>query len=159
MEVIINLIVSIKLQKLSLFEDSELLKVYDVSISKYGIGNQQDSFCTPLGKHEISEKMGAEAPLKGVLRWGKYTGEIAENIFGAEGDLITTRALRLKGFEPELNLGAGIDSEERGIWIHGTAQESKIGTPASHGCIRMKNVDMLELFDLVRVGDEVDIII
>ena len=97
--------------------------------------------------------------LNGILICGKFTGEIAKNIFDAEDDFITTRAICLRGLEPGINLGVNIDSEERGIWIHGTAQEKFIGTPASHGCIRMRNSDVIELFNLVKIGDIVDIVL
>ena len=151
------IIVEISTQTLLLFIDDKLIRKFLISSSKYGIGNKENSFKTPLGKHIICEKMGKDSPVNGVLIGGKFSGEIAKNIIDAEDDLITTRAIRLRGLEAGINSGENIDSEKRGIWIHGTAQEKFIGTPASHGCIRMKNSDVIELFNLVKLGDIVEI--
>ena len=154
-----RIIVEISSQALLLFIDEKLIRKFSISSSKYGVGNEKDSLKTPLGKHIICQKMGDDSILNGILICGKFTGEIAKNIFDAEDDFITTRAICLRGLEPGINLGVNIDSEERGIWIHGTAQEKFIGTPASHGCIRMRNSDVIELFNLVKIEDIVDIVL
>ncbi|OQY49946.1 MAG: hypothetical protein B6247_22475 [Candidatus Parabeggiatoa sp. nov. 2] len=117
--------------------DQEQVKTYPVSTSKYGIGNRAGSDKTPLGQAR------------------RATGRIAEmNVKGA-GDLVTTRIMWLKGLEPGKNRGRGIDSHKRYIYIHGTAEENKIGQPASHGCVRMYNSDVIDLFDRVPEGTKV----
>jgi len=152
-----RLLVELSSQTLTLWVDGKKSRTFAISSSKYGIGNWQDSYQTPWGKHIICQKMGDTAPLNGILHGGKFLGELAENVLDIEEDLITTRALRLRGCEVGVNSQGEVDSEKRGIWIHGTAQESKIGVAASHGCIRLKNKEMLELFDLVEVGCVVEI--
>ncbi|MFO7896376.1 MAG: L,D-transpeptidase [Candidatus Cloacimonadales bacterium] len=152
------IVVELKSQTLTLFGAEKVKKQYPISSSKYGIGNRRNSYQTPLGQHFVCEKMGENAPLNGILRAGKYQGEVAENVSDVQADLITTRVLRLRGLQTGINLGGEVDSERRGIWIHGTAQESRIGSAASHGCIRLRNSDMLELYNLVEIGSRVEII-
>lgn len=153
-----SIVIDLKKQNLHLFDSGLLLKTYQISSSKYGIGNLIDSNKTPLGRHIISEKMGGNSPLYGILKSGEFTGELAEEFLANTMDLITTRAIRLKGSEIQVNLGGKIDSERRGIWIHGTAAEKLIGTPSSHGCIRMKNSDVIDLFDQIEVGCDLNIV-
>ncbi|MBN1948407.1 MAG: L,D-transpeptidase [Candidatus Cloacimonetes bacterium] len=131
---------------------------FPVSTSKYGIGNKAGSNQTPAGKHAIFEKIGQNVPLYGLFRGKEFTGIICSpDTNSSSEDLITTRILVLDGLEPGVNRGKGIDSRQRGIWIHGTIEEYKIGRPASHGCIRMNNLDIIELFDLVECGTTVEI--
>ncbi|MEM9676158.1 MAG: L,D-transpeptidase [Bacteroidota bacterium] len=147
--------VSIAEQKLYLVEDGQTLKQYPVSTSAYGIGSEAGSNKTPLGKHKVISKFGADAPLGTIFRSRINTGRVA-TIYTDETDLeeddVTTRILRLTGLEPGKNKGPGVDSFSRYIYIHGTPEEGLIGQPASHGCIRMKNADVVELFDLVDEG-------
>jgi len=136
---------------------NEEKKVYPVSTSKYGIGSQAGSNKTPLGQHRIEKKFGEGAPEGMIFKARRSTGKIAEmNVPGA-GDLVTTRIMWLKGLEPGRNSGRGIDSYKRYIYIHGTAEEEKIGKRASHGCIRMYNRDVIDLFERVTEGVEVKI--
>lgn len=139
-------------QRLYLFDGARVIKTYPVSTSKNGTGNQEGSYQTPLGRHVIVKKIGKNARLNTIFIDRKDTGRVAEIDFsqkGASGDLITSRILWLGGLEPGLNRGSGIDSYKRFIYIHGTANEGLIGQPASNGCVRMKNEDVAELFDLV----------
>ena len=150
-----RIIISIADQKLYLYKNAKLIRTYRVSTSKYGIGNKNNSFKTPLGRHMISSKIGRKAHLGSIFRNRRNTKKIAKIGSDFDKDLITTRILRLQGLEPTENKGKGIDTFYRCIYIHGTAEEHLIGKPASHGCIRMKNRDIIELFDLVPMGTRV----
>jgi len=110
-----------------------------------------------LGIHNIISKIGKNAKIREIFISGRRTGEIAKKDKKCRRDLITTRILRLQGLERGINKGRGIDSYKRCIYIHGTAEEHLIGKPASHGCIRMKNKDIVELFNLVKRGTLVHI--
>ena len=157
--------VDVSKQKLFLFENvpfenPKLIKMYPVSTSKYGVGNERDSMKTPLGTHFIAEKIGDGAKIGTIFELCENTGGIAEIYTDAtdiQEDLITTRILWLKGIVPGVNEGEGVDSYNRHIYIHGTPEEGLIGTPASNGCIRMKNKDIIELFDSIPEGTLVGI--
>lgn len=145
--------IDVSKQKLFLFENGKLIRIYPVSTSKYGIGNEKNSRKTPLGTHFIAEKIGEGTNLGTIFESRENTGKIAEihtDNTDTQEDFITTRILWLKGME--LGVGEGINSYNRYIYIHGTPEEGLIGTPTSHGCIRMKNKDIIELFDLVSQG-------
>lgn len=153
--------VDISDQSLELIVDGRVEKTWPVSTSKYGIGNRAGSNKTPLGRHIISRKFGDDAPFGMIFKARKSTGQIAPihaDSVDVPEDFITTRILRLKGLEPGVNQGRGIDSYDRFIYIHGTPEEGLIGRPASHGCIRMKNEDVIELFDMASEGTFVQII-
>jgi hypothetical protein len=141
-------------QKLAFFQQGDLQKEYRISTSKYGIGNQVNSYKTPLGKHMVINKIGKGVPLGGIFSKGKFTGETCYDSPTSNKDLITSRILILEGLEPGINS----NSRQRNIWVHGTQQEELIGSPASHGCIRLKNADMIELFDRVDVGTILEIV-
>ncbi|UCG92876.1 MAG: L,D-transpeptidase [candidate division WOR-3 bacterium] len=154
------IVVSVSQQRLYLIKRKEIIKNYPVSTSRYGIGNRDGSYKTPLGVHRISSRIGKDAHIGEIFQSRKRTHRIARisaATTGKEEDVITTRILRLEGREPGINKGKGIDSYERCIYIHGTAAEHLIGKPASHGCIRMRNKDIVELFDLVKRGTLVEI--
>ncbi len=151
------IIVDISRQRLYLKKGKRILKSYPVSTSRYGVGNRDGSFKTPLGRHIVVSKIGRNARFGEILRNRRRTGKIARIGRDSAGDLITTRILRLKGTEPGVNAGKGIDTFQRCIYIHGTAEEHKIGRTASHGCIRMKNKDIIELFRIIKRGTLVDI--
>lgn len=156
------IIVEISEQKLYLYDGEQeradkLVIDYPVSTSKYGIGSQARSNKTPLGRHRIEKKVGHSAPKGTIFKGRQNTGRIALMNRKGAGDVITSRILWLKGLEPGLNAGPGIDSYKRYIYIHGTAEENKIGRPASHGCVRMYNKDVIDLFDRVPEGTLVDI--
>lgn len=143
--------VDVPSQRMMIAEDGKVLREYVVSTSKYGVGNREGSFQTPPGIHCIVEKIGYGAPLKRIFKDRLDTGIDWHQ--GLSGDnMILTRILRLRGLEEGVNKGSGIDSYERYIYIHGTNKEEKIGTPFSHGCICMKNDDIIDLFDSVEEG-------
>ena len=143
-------------QRLLLIENREVKREYRISSSKYGIGNKAGSNKTPLGMHRVVSKLGRNACLGAIFKQRRNTGKIAR-INKDSGDLITTRILRLEGLENGVNRGKGIDSFQRCIYIHGTPEEKMIGKPASHGCIRMKNRDIIKLFNLVKRDTLVEI--
>ena len=155
--------ISIKNNTLDLFEDKELKKQYAVSTSRNGTGNEYGKEQTPLGRHRICEKIGKDVPVGGIFKERCFKSEISP-IYKKKSECIeelpciTTRVLWLEGLDKGLNAGEGIGSYERKIYIHGTPYEYEIGKPASLGCIRMKNQDIVEFFDVVAVGDEIKII-
>ncbi len=139
-------------------KDGVVEKSYPISTAKKGIGNISGSNKTPLGVHVIKEKVGKKVPLGGIIKKLVYTGKKATIHTDAtyrETDLLTTRVLTLAGTEKGINKGGNVDSYNRGIMIHGTPEEGLIGTPTSHGCIRMRNKDIIELFNLVTPGTKV----
>ena len=157
-----QLIISIQQQKLYLYQKGLCTQQYPVSTSKYGQGQQSGSYQTPIGVHCISEKIGAGAPINSIFKARQLTGQCAvintskvdsEN----QPDVITSRIMWLKGIEPGLNAGGVVDSKQRYIYIHGTADEAQIGTPASIGCIRMLNKDVINLFEQANEGTLVNI--
>lgn len=130
------------------------VQYYSISTSRYGLGQQEGSLQTPLGIHKIAQKIGGHEPLGRVFRGRVPTTEMClPDDFDAEADVITSRILWLEGLQPGLNRGGDVDSYARYIYIHGTADEAHIGQPASIGCIRMKNSDVIDLFDCVEPGD------
>ena len=151
----INLRINISNQMLYVNAGDKIKKSYEVSTSKYGVGNRAGSNKTPLGLHRIAGKFGRNARIGAMFKKRRLTGEVTKVVVG--GDLITTRILRLEGLERGVNKGKGVDSFQRFIYIHGTPEEKLIGKPASHGCIRMKNRDIVELFNLVKRGTLVKI--
>lgn len=150
-----TLLVDIRSQRLLLVEKGKIAREYPVSTSRYGIGSQQGSNKTPTGAHRIARKIGSGAAPLTIFKGRKNTGRIAavESRPRSTGDdFVTTRILWLKGLEPGQNLGDGVDSYNRYIYIHGTHEEGLIGQPASHGCIRMRNDDVIDLYDRVSRG-------
>lgn len=153
-------VVVVSQQQLYLIKGGEVVRTYPVSTSKAGTGNRSGSNRTPLGTHRICAKIGAGAEMGAIFRGRRNTGEkavIYEDDTDLETDEVTTRILRLEGMEEGINKGDGIDSYERFIYVHGTPEEGLIGTPSSHGCIRMKNVEIIALFDIVSEGTLVEI--
>ena len=152
------LFVSIRLQKLFHIENNSIIGEYPISSAKKGVGNQKNSDKTPLGLHSIKEKHGAETPLNGKMIGRIFYGHIAtiySDTTSSKTDDITSRILWLSGGEKGVNKGENIDSYQRYIYIHGTSEEGKIGTPASHGCIRMTNKDIIKVFSLVKLNTKV----
>jgi lipoprotein-anchoring transpeptidase ErfK/SrfK len=138
-------------QSLSVVENGSAARKYPVSTSRYGVGNVENSLKTPPGVHRVVEKYGHGAPPGRVFRDRLDTGETWT--IGKSGDnLVLTRILRLQGLEDGVNRGPGIDSYDRYIYIHGTNNETAVGSPASHGCVCMTNADVVELFDAVPEG-------
>ncbi|MCK5876937.1 MAG: L,D-transpeptidase [Candidatus Marithrix sp.] len=150
--------VNIAEQKLYLYkENHELVKIYEISTSKFGEGSTANSGKTPLGLHHIENKIGADAQEGVIFKARQNTGKLAK-INNETKDLVTTRIMWLKGLEKGKNSGKGIDSYKRYIYIHGTAAENKIGQQASHGCVRMLNSEVIELFNLVKEKTLVNIV-
>lgn len=132
----------------------KVIQYYPVSTSKYGLGQQLGSFKTPKGIHKIAQKIGDNEPVGRVFKSRVATENIclAEEYSGKE-DVITSRILWLQGMQAGYNCEGEVDTFNRYIYIHGTADESHIGQPASIGCIRMKNLDVIKLFEQVAVND------
>ncbi len=147
----VSLRVDVPRQTLEMVRNGETLATYPVSTSKFGLGTEPGSFRTPTGRFAVCEKIGHGAPEGAVFRSRLPTGEIAAP--GGEEDLILTRILWLEGLDDD-NRG----TRDRYIYIHGTNQESLIGQPASHGCIRMKNADIVRLFEEVPTDASVEIL-
>lgn len=145
--------VSIPEQRLWLLDDAGvLLRVYPVSTALNGAGEDAGSGCTPRGRHVVRARIGADAPPNTVFVGRRPTGELWTPELAAANpgrDWILTRILWLSGCEPGINRLGNVDSMRRYIYIHGTPDSEPMGTPRSHGCIRMRNADLIALFDLV----------
>lgn len=142
-------VVSVRDQKMAVMRHGRVVKTYPVSTSKFGLGDKKGSCRTPLGAHRIASKIGSGQPKGMVFKSRKPTGEcVAPNSPGR--DPIVTRIMWLEGLEPRNR-----NAHSRLIYIHGTAEERTIGTPASYGCVRMKSNDVYEAFNLLRTGDPV----
>lgn len=154
--------ISIPHQVLTLFDDFGGMKArYPVSTAANGAGCLKNSGCTPLGHHIVRAKIGAGMPLNTVFVGRRPTGEILTPDLAAqfpERDWILTRILWLSGTEIGNNRLGDVDTMQRYIYIHGTPDTEPMGQPRSHGCVRMRNQDVLELFDLVDVGTPVVIV-
>ncbi|WP_249274150.1 L,D-transpeptidase [Parachlamydia sp. AcF125] len=153
------IVVDVTSQKLFLFKDHKIVASYPVSTAAKGTGQEANSYKTPLGVHRIAEKIGTHAPLNAIFIERVNTGKIWTPFAKAKqgADLVLTRILWLEGLEKGFNKGKGkrgenVDSFQRYIYIHGTNAEGLIGTPASKGCIRMKNEDLLSLFAFIDPG-------
>jgi len=149
------LFVSIKEQKLYHIKNDKIIKEYVISSSAYGIGSEAGSNKTPLGLHKIKQKYGEKTPINGRMVGRVFYGEIATiytDNSKSKTDDITSRIFWLEGLEKGKNKGKGIDSYKRYIYIHGTSEEGRLGSPASHGCIRMKNKEVIDLYSLIEVG-------
>lgn len=133
--------------------DEENNRSYRISTAENGMGNRIDSFKTPFGIHRIRKKIGGGQPRGMVFESREPCGRIARNLDNRDKDEITSRILWLDGLEEGVNQGGAYDTYERYIYIHGTSDEKRIGQPVSAGCIRMKNDDVIELFDEVLVND------
>jgi lipoprotein-anchoring transpeptidase ErfK/SrfK len=152
--------ISIARQELVLLDGGTPARRWPVSTARNGAGERKGSGCTPRGRHRIRLRIGAGCPLHTVFVARRPTGEIwtpALERRYPERDWILTRILWLSGTEPGFNRGGDRDTLRRYIYIHGTADEARIGQPVSHGCIRMKNRDVQELFDLVTNGTPVHV--
>ncbi|MDC3103853.1 L,D-transpeptidase [Flavobacteriales bacterium] len=152
------LFVNVKEQKIYHIFENTIVKEYLVSTAKKGVGNQKNSNMTPHGLHYIKEKYGGKTPQNGRMIGRVFYGQIAtiySDSTSSKTDDITSRILWLSGIEKDINKGGNVDSYNRYIYIHGTSEEGKIGTPASHGCIRMLNTDVIELYDKIKIGTKV----
>lgn len=151
------LAVRISTATLQFFRRGELVTSYAISTSLRPPSNVKGSLGTPRGLHEIAERIGAEQPsgmvFKSRVPTGRHFSELPEAT--SETNLITTRILWLRGLEPGVNQGGEVDTYNRYVYIHGTNHEARIGEPMSAGCVLMRNLDIIELYDQVRAGDQV----
>lgn len=141
-------------------ENGKTLTRYAVSSAARGLGEQAGSLCTPRGLHYVRAKIGGGLPMNAVLVGRRPTGEIYGPDLAARDpgrDWILTRILWLCGREPGFNRLGRVDTMRRYIYIHGSPDEVPMGVPGSHGCIRMRNADVIDLFDRVEVGVPVEI--
>ena len=146
-----RLLVHVPSQTLDLIENDELVRRYVVSTSSFGLGTEPGSNKTPTGNFRVAEKIGDDAPPGEIFISRAPTGQ-----FGADDDPqdhVQTRILWLEGLDPD-----NANTRERYIYIHGTNAESLLGTPASHGCIRMNNLDIIDLYNRVPPGTSVEIL-
>ena len=153
--------INIGKQELDLFNDNgSLLRRYRISSAKNGVGERNGSYCTPRGRHIVRAKVGSNQPVNAVFVERRPTGEVyspelARRFPGR--DWILTRILWLSGCEPGYNRLGEVDTMRRAIYIHGSPDSAEMGKPGSHGCIRMRNQDIAELFDLVPIRTLVEI--
>ncbi|HRK17120.1 MAG TPA: L,D-transpeptidase family protein, partial [Prosthecobacter sp.] len=144
-----EVVVSVKDQKMGIYDQGKLKKQFVISTSKFGVGDQPNSYRTPLGKHEVIAKIGHGLPTGAVLKSRHWNGEVLKP--NAPGrDPIVSRILWLRGLEKDNR-----NAMRRYIYIHGTTEESRLGTPASYGCIRMGMKDVVEAFNEVGIGAKV----
>ena len=150
-------------QLLYLIINNSVNSTYNISTSKYGLGNKNESFQTPVGVHYIAKKIGDNVAKNTIFKGRKIFldnltindldkleySKIKQKYFKDNEDIITSRIMWLKGHEKGVNQGGNVDSYSRYIYIHGTIHENLIGTEASHGCIRMNNNDVIDLYDKV----------
>jgi lipoprotein-anchoring transpeptidase ErfK/SrfK len=147
-----QIVVSTREQKLALLDRGDVVAIYPVSTSKFGLGDWRGSRFTPLGKMQIAQKIGDNAPSGAVFKDRRRTGEIVAADSPGR-DPIVTRILWLRGLEAQ-----NANAFSRDIYIHGTPEERLIGTPASYGCIRMRSSDIVQLYDIVGTGAAVTIV-
>lgn len=150
--------ISLTAQRLAGYAGGRLVCEFPVSTALSGAGETEGSGCTPRGRHRVRARIGAGQPLGAVFIGRRPTGEIwtpALNAQHPQRDWILSRILWLCGEEPGFNRGGGCDSQRRYIYIHGTPDDQPMGVPLSHGCVRMRNEDVLELFDLTPAGCQV----
>ena len=149
-------------QCLELFgTDGACIRRYAVSTGERGAGERSGSLCTPRGRHRIRARIGAGAPAGAVFRGRRPTGEVWSREFAAAHpgrDWILSRILWLCGEEPGRNRGGEVDTMQRYIYLHGTGDDQPMGVARSHGCVRMRNRDIIELFELVPAGTVVEIV-
>lgn len=153
--------IEISSQRLFLKENGQIIRSYPVSSSSFGEGQIENSFKTPYGKHKIKTKIGTNVNKNNFFISRQHISQSANIIhepIDSEDDFITSRIMWLEGEEEGFNRGGSVDSFKRYIYIHGTHEEGLIGQKASHGCIRMLNHDVIELFELVSEGTVVNIL-
>jgi L,D-transpeptidase YbiS len=146
-----SIVVDVAAQSLRVLEGRTTLATFPVSTSKYGLGFEEGSFKTPTGRFRIAQRIGTGAPPWTIFRARRNTERTAGP--GGDEDLVLTRILTLDGLQKR-----NANSLQRFIYIHGTNQEHLIGTPASHGCVRLRNADMIALHDMVSAGTPVRIV-
>ncbi|MGH8670722.1 MAG: L,D-transpeptidase family protein [Burkholderiales bacterium] len=148
-------------QKLSIIEDGRIVKEYPVSTAKNGAGEKSGSYCTPRGRHVIRAKIGAGQPVNAVFVNRRPSGEIYTPELGMRfggRDWMLTRILWLSGCEPGFNRLGDVDTMRRFIYIHGSPDHGVMEIAGSRGCIRMRNADVMDLFDRIEPGTGLDIV-
>jgi len=153
--------IEISSQRLFLKENGQIIRSYPVSSSSFGEGQVENSLKTPYGKHKIKTKIGTNVNKNNFFISRQHISQsvnIIHEPIDSEDDFITSRIMWLEGEEEGFNRGGSVDSFKRYIYIHGTHEEGLIGQKASHGCIRMLNHDVIELFELVSEGTVVNIL-
>lgn len=156
-----SVLIDVSAQTLAVKTDVAVLRQYSISTALNGVGEGKGSECTPLGRHYIRAKIGGDSPVDAVFVGRRYTGEIYTPALAAQfpkRDWILSRILWLCGRDVGKNRLGQVDSMQRYIYIHGTPETEPMGIPLSHGCIRMRNSDIIELFDLIPVGTSVVIV-
>ena len=146
-----SLVVDVATQTLRVMDGRKVTAEFPVSTSKFGLGSKEGSYKTPTGRFRIARKIGGSAPLWTIFRARKNTGRKAKP--GGREDLVLTRILTLDGLDRQ-----NANSLARYIYIHGTNQESLIGRPASHGCVRLRNKDVARLYRMVTTGTSLRIL-
>ena len=161
----VHLLIDTANQTLDVYDGDELIKRFSVSSANNGAGQLENTGCTPLGRHTIAQKIGGEYPMNAVFVGRVFTGEIYDDELGREHpdrDWILSRILWLDGCEDGVNKGKNADGVcdtfSRYIYIHGTPDTEPMGKPMSHGCVRMRNEDIVWLYDVVDVGTAVNIV-
>jgi len=152
------LVVRIGASTLQFYQAGKLVKSYVISTSKRPPSNLKNSLGTPRGLHEIAERIGAGQPAGMVFQSRVPTGRHFSELAASEDNLITSRILWLRGLEPGVNQGGEVDTYGRYVYIHGTNREDRIGEPQSAGCVLMGNLDIIEIYEQVRPGDQVLIV-
>ncbi len=155
---LVHVRISPSLQQLYLYNADEIIRTYTISTAKNGLGEVKNSFQTPRGLHKIRAKIGAEAPINAIFKQRRFKGDIYTpemNQLYPTNDWILTRILWLSGLEPGFNRLGNVDTMQRYVYIHGSPNERPVGVPSSRGCIRMRNEDIIEFFDLVPCGTQV----
>ncbi|RDU97745.1 L,D-transpeptidase [Trinickia dinghuensis] len=150
-----TLIANLTRQTLTLMREGQLVRTYQISSARNGAGERMGSGCTPRGRHVVRAKIGASCPVGAVFIGRRATGEIYSPDLAQrypDRDWILTRILWLSGCEPGKNRLGKVDTMRRFIYIHGCPDTEPMGVAASHGCIRMRNADVVELFELVETG-------
>ena len=144
------LVIQVSTQNTALYEDGRFMKQFPCSTSRHGIGQTQNSNCTPLGLHCIAEKIGAGEPAGTVFKSREIVGHTSDPSFANAG--ITTRIMWLEGLDLGFNRGGDVDTHARYVYIHGTSDQASIGRPASSGCTHLADPDLMALFDLLPSG-------
>jgi L,D-transpeptidase YbiS len=150
--------ISIADQRLQLRQGGEVVREYAIATAKNGAGELMNSECTPRGWHKVRAKIGEGAPINTVFVGRRATGEIFSPALRAEypnRDWVLTRILWLSGLEPGINRMGQVDTMRRYVYIHGCPDEDAMGIPSSHGCIKMRNADVAQLFDTIEAGTRV----
>ena len=150
--------IDINKQELSLLQGETLLASYAISTAKNGVGQQNGSECTPSGWHTIRAKIGLAAEVNTVFVGRRNSGEVFSEELRAsnpERDWILTRIMWLSGLEQGKNKGGEVDTMRRYIYIHGCPDSDSFSKPSSHGCVKMRNKDIIELFDNIEAGTRV----